>query len=64
MLAPMPLSPDAREWLRKLGRDALAKLVVAAATAVGTKLGEAAVEALLRRAPDEDDGDTDEPGDE
>lgn len=58
MLAP--LDDSTRRWLRKLGRDALSKLVLATLTAVGTKLGEALVDAVLGKDEPDDDGDDEE----
>jgi hypothetical protein len=55
------MSPEARKWWRKLGRSALSRFVLATVAAVGTKLGEAMVDALLGRddgsgGDDDDDG--------
>jgi hypothetical protein len=50
MLAPM--SDESRQWWRKLGRSALSKLVLSTAAAIGTKIGEHIVDALVGRDDD------------
>lgn len=62
MLAPMVDTQVHERW-RKLGWSALSKLVVAAAAAIGTKIGEKVVDAIVGEKPppdDEDDPDEDE----
>lgn len=64
MLAPMPMSPESRRWWRKLGRSALSKLVLSTVAAVGAKLGEAMVDAVLGKDETDDEDGDDDKGDE
>lgn len=63
MLAPEPLSltEDSRKQLRKLGWELVRRSLLSVAAAVGTKVGEALVDAVLGRDEEEDEDDGDGP---
>lgn len=59
MLAPTPMTIAPERW-RKLGWSAFSRLVIAAATAVGTKIGERVIDALLGDDERDDDEETEQ----
>jgi hypothetical protein len=63
MLAPMgSMSDESRVWWRKLGRNVLSKLVLSTVAAIGTKLGEHIVDAVIGKDDPDDDDDDGPPG--